>query len=697
MFEEAKWICAKEDNEEGSVIIRKKFIGLRGAKKAMLKICALGYGVAKINGKDVTQDVLTTPFTEFSKRALYNEYDVTALLLEGENVLTVEIGNGWYNPVGSTWDYEKAPWRDKKKLIFELSIEYEEATKTIVSDMDCKSESGAVIFNHLREGEIFDARLYNEKVQRADFDDSAMQGVAFCNPPGGIIDKAEIPPIRERKILKGKEIKNGIYDFGENTSGYAHISLGGAKRGDEIKLIYAEIFDGEDIDAEHFNHFKNHMGHVDTYIASGKAREEWHPHFVYHGFRYIKVENAPKDFEIEARVVYTDFDIVGKFSCNDEMLNKIHEASMRSTLTNYHSIPTDCPHREQNGWTGDAALSCEQALMNFDMTAAYKKWMNDFKDVQRPNGQLPGIVPTGGWGYNWGSGPAWDAAMFCIPWNVYNLTGDCSLIKQMYPNMKLYMEYINARAVSFIADFGLGDWCPPDDNRVCPNNVTDTAYYYYFAKTMEKCAEIMGDGGAEYKETALRVRAAWRERFMNDKSLRIYQTYYACGIYFGLFDEEEKAEMAKRLAALIKENDYHIDCGILGTKYIFTALSENGYIELLYKMITNPTYPSYAYWINEGMTTFGEKWNMTCSRNHHMYSEVDHWFYKYLGGITFKRGEAFVSPMLLKEVSEVEASCRGVRVSRKGNEVKVLLPYGGTVKIGGKEEKKKAGEYVFKI
>src|SRR5699024_277246 len=132
----------------------------------------------------------------------------------------------------------------------------------------------------------------------------------------------------------------------------------------------------------------------------------------------------------------------------------------RSTLTNFHSIPTDCPHREQNGWTGDAQLSAEQALLNFDMTDAYRKWLRDFVDCQRPSGQLPGIVPTGGWGYNWGSGPAWDSALILIPYYVWRYTGDLSLIQEFWPNMVQYMDYLSTMTVDGLVDFGLGDWCP---------------------------------------------------------------------------------------------------------------------------------------------------------------------------------------------------------------------------------------------
>jgi alpha-L-rhamnosidase len=243
-----------------------------------------------------------------------------------------------------------------------------------------------------------------------------------------------------------------------------------------------------------FNKADNLMlKHTDIFVCDGSERQEFYPLFCYHGFRYVKIENAPENIEVYAENAHTDLERIGSFECNDEMLNSIHSATVRSVLTNYHGMPTDCPHREQNGWTGDAQLSSEAALMNFDMVSAYEKWMNDFKDMQRPNGQLPGVIPSADWGYNFGSGPAWDSALFIIPWTVYKFTGDISLIKSMWQNMLTYMDYMSRQADDYICDYGLADWCSPIDRPQHPAVVTDTAYYYHDAVLMSKMAELMGE------------------------------------------------------------------------------------------------------------------------------------------------------------------------------------------------------------
>lgn len=301
--------------------------------------------------------------------------------------------------------------------------------------------------------------------------------------------------------------------------------------------------------------------------------ETWEPRFTYHGFQYIQVTGFPGIPTIDSlcgRVVHTAFESLGSFECSNELLNKIQQCARWSTLTNYHGIPTDCPHREKNGWTGDAALSAEQVLLNFNPMTAYIKWLQDFKDIQRPSGQLPGIVPTGGWGFNWGS------AVLLIPWCLYVYCGDVSVLENMYDSMKNYVDFMTSMADEHIVDFGLGDWCPPTggfDVYKCPSAVTDTAYYY--GKLVEQ-VEVQGR---------------------------------------------------------------HIDCGILGAKYVMHLLTGLGRADLAYIIATQTTFPGWGHWIVQGATSLWETWEGDASRNHHMFSDISAWFYKGLAGINPDPGE----------------------------------------------------------
>ena len=230
--------------------------------------------------------------------------------------------------------------------------------------------------------------------------------------------------------------------------------------------------------------------------------------------------------------------------------------------------------------------------------------MADFRDVQRPSGQLPGVVPTGGWGFNWGSGPAWDSAFILIPLYVWRYRKDARLLEENWDAMERYMRYFDSMAMDYIADFGLGDWCPPETTVMCPSALTDTAYYYVDACAMAEAARVLDKDPAHYRALAGNIRRAFREKFLkNGLPQPEGQTAIACALYQSLLNEDEKPAAAARLAQLVEENGFHIDCGILGNKYIYRSLSDAGYGEVLYKMITNPTCPSYAYWLASGIST----------------------------------------------------------------------------------------------
>ena len=383
---------------------------------------------------------------------------------------------------------------------------------------------------------------------------------------------------------------------------------------------------------------------TDKYVLKGEGVEIWEPRFTYHGFRYVEVTGFPDKPTPEnlcGCVVHTSLESLGEFECSNEMFNAIQECARRSTLTNFHGVPTDCPHREKNPWTGDAQVSAEQALLNFNPTTAYMKWMRDFKDVQRKSGQLPGIVPTGGWGFNWGSGPAWDSAVILIPWYVYLYKGDISLIEEMYSVMTKYIDFMSSMAYGHIVNFGLGDWCPPEggpSGHKCPAEVTDTAYYFIDALIVSKIAVLLNkrEDAAKYGELAKNIRKAFREKFIDFRTGTVKgdcQTSYACVLYQGLADEDEEAGFLEKLVSQVKTQNEHIDCGILGAKYIMHALTEFGRADLAYGIANQRTFPGWGYWIEQGATTLWEKWNGDSSRNHHMFSDISAWFYKGLAGI----------------------------------------------------------------
>lgn len=683
MFEKSKWISySHEEKTDGSFIFRKKFEFEKNVKNAVLNIIMLGYGIVKINGRNVTNGVLTTPFTAFDKRVLYSIYDVTDII-ESKFALSIHLGNGLYNDNCPHWNYSTSSWRHHPKAIVELNIEFEdETTITCVSDSSWRTEKGPVVFNHAREGETYDAREEIKGWELYDFDDSSFKNAVICKAPGGILIPSKIPEPRVIRTLTPISCDNGIYDFGENISGRVRI-FASITCGDKLTVEYAEVIKDGYPD-RHINMYisESKTGHEnkDIFISDG-IKKEYASSFSYHGFRYVKITGNADNLKVIAEVIHSDIKTIGSFESSDELLNKIHKASVNSTLTNYMSIPTDCPHREQNGWTGDSCISAQQALMNFDMLKLYDKWIDDIIATQRPSGQISCIVPNPSWGYNWGSGPAWDAALMLIPYYVYQNTGDKSVIKKANDAQKKYLGFLNTMQEDNIIDFGLGDWDPPKTCNPCPVSVTDTAYYYAFFKIMAKYAEILEESPDKYLSRADEIKKSFRDKFLSDETLYNKQTFLACIIYQGLCTKEEEIKFSEMLNRLVIENDYHFDCGILGMKYIFTVLSEHGYTETLYRAVINPDMPSYAYWINQGNSTLCETWEMDQSLNHHMYSEVDYWFYRYIAGIRIDYPEIIIEPCFV--VESAKAKHKDIEVSWNSETITVNVPKEATMIING--------------
>jgi alpha-L-rhamnosidase len=325
---------------------------------------------------------------------------------------------------------------------------------------------------------------------------------------------------------------------------------------------------------------------------------------------------------LEALVMHTDVDSVGAFESSNELLNKIQQATRWSYVNNLHGHPTDCPHREKNGWTGDAHLAAEAGLYNFDAAAMYAQWMLDFQDEQKPTGELPGIVPTGGWGYAWGNGPAWDSAYILIPWYLYQYHGDLRILARHYEHMKRYVDYLATKAKDGIVSIGLGDWCPA--GTTTPASVTSTAYYYVDAQIVARCAERLGktDDAAKYTRLADTIRSAFNRAFLNPQTKQYAngsQTALSCALYQGLVNPADREAVVAHLVAEIERRNNHLDCGILGTKYLIHALSDHGRADLAYRVVTQTTFPSWGHWIQQGATTLWENWNGEGTHNHVMF------------------------------------------------------------------------------
>ena len=682
---QAKWIGRTEDkNPNPAPLFRKTFEVNGKIKSAKIAVCGLGYHELRVNGEKVGDHVLDPGYTRYDRRMLYVTHDVTKLLKSGKNALGVMLGNGFYNvTTKNAWDFDNAPWRAAPRVCLVLKIETDKGQSILVTDSSWKTQTGAIVYDNIYGGETYDARLEKSGWDTAGFDDSGWNAAKIVASPGGKLTQQTLPPIRVTRTIKPAKLtepKPGVFvfDMGENTTGWAQLSVKGAA-GTCVKLRFAERLN-KDGTLDNF-HIAEHTGRRDPggrfqteeYICKGTGSSEtYEPRFTYHGFQYVEVTGYPGKPTLDSlrgRIAHTDLKSIGEFACSNELLNKIQAATRRSYLSNFFSIPTDCPHREKNGWTGDAHLAAEQGLLNFDSASAYTKWIQDLADEQKPTGELPGIVPSSGWGYEWGNGPAWDSAFLLLPYYVYQYTGDSSLLTTHYGQMKRYVDYLTTRADNGIVSIGLGDWVPYETET--PVNVTSTAYYYRDALIVAEAARLLGNAkdAAKYSALASSIKQAFNAKFYN-KATGLYangsQTALSCALYQGLTTPENRVVVLRNLVNAIEKRNYHIDTGILGAKYVLNTLMENGREDVAFRIVTQKDLPSWGWWIEQGATTLWEDWKGEASRNHIMFGDISAWFYKALAGIRTDLsspgyGQIVIRPFVPEGLTFARASYDSVR------------------------------------
>jgi alpha-L-rhamnosidase len=618
----------------------RKSFACNAAGKAEIHICGLGYYELYLNGEKVGDHVLDPVVTQYDKRAHYVTYDVSSALRPGENVLGVILGNGWYNcHTPEAWHFDKAVWLDYPKLLLELEVD---GQMILGSDTSWKTKAGPIVFDGLRNGETYDARLELGNWLATDYDDQSWQAAAQVMGPGGVVEPQTMPPCKVMQTLPAAQswtLDNGdrVYDIGQNMVGWARIAVSGAA-GTEVILKYGERLKDRAVDQDHIGCFiKGGDFQTDRYILKGDGVEVWEPRFTYHGFQYVSIRGAAEIHKVEGRVVHTAFPQIGRFECSNPILQKLQTNTVWSYIGNFVGIPTDCPHREKNGWMGDANLAAETGLYNFAAGSSYNQWMETIADAQRPNGQLPGIVPTSGWGYNWGSGPAWDSAFILIPWYVYLYDGDTTAIHAHYDAMKRYVDFCSSMATDHIVSFGLGDWCHVDGARMADPAVTSTAYYYVDVLTLAKFAGIAGRRGdqAHYETLAADIKQAFNKRFYRGDGIYAKGEMMAlgCALYQGLVEDSQKAQVVAKLVEAVEASGCKIDFGILGAKYVPRALAAHGHVALAYRMFSQTDFPGWGHWITQGATTLWEAWIGDSSLNHIMFGDISAWMYQYLAGI----------------------------------------------------------------
>ena len=642
--------------------------------EATAYVCGLGFYEFSLNGKKVGNSEFAPLWSDYDKSVYYNTYDVTEQLRYGENAVGILLGNGFYNVQGGRYRKLQISF-GPPTLLFELVINYEDGTRTIVrSDNEWKYDLSPVTFNCIYGGEDYDARREQKGWNQAGFDDSHWRPVVMQEAPKGVLRPQMAPPVKimERydiqKVTKlnteqitaaSKSTKRTVdpsafvLDMGQNLAGFPEITVRG-KRGQKVTLLVAEALTDEGA----CNQRQTGRQHYYEYTLKGEGDETWHPRFSYYGFRYIQVEGAvlkgqknpqklPVLKNIQSCFVYNSAKKVSMFESSSPIFNAAHRLIEKAVRSNMQSVFTDCPHREKLGWLEQVHLNGPGLLYNYDLTAYAPQIMQNMADAQHSNGAMPTTAPEyvvfEGPGMDaFAESPEWGGSLVIFPFMYYETYGDDSLIRKYYSNMRRYVDYLKTRADNHILSFGLGDWYDYGDfragfSRNTPVPLVATAHYYMTVMYLIEAAKMVGNDYdiRYYSSLADDIRIAFDKRFLNNDTAQ-YGTGSQCSNALPLF--LHMTQDKKVFMNLIKDVEAHgnrLTTGDVGNRYLIQTLARNDQHELIYKMFNHEEAPGYGFQLKFGATTLTEQWDprQGSSWNHFMMGQIDEWFFNSLVGI----------------------------------------------------------------
>ena len=622
--------------------------------RARLYVSALGTYDLSVNGNAVSDAVLAPGWTDYDQRLLYQAYDVTSLLEPGSNVIAAIVADGWAcSFYGFDGRRRGAHYAQTPQLLAQLMVDRADGSSEVVaSDETWRTSTGAVSHADLLMGERRNFR--NEPVgwRLPDFDDSDWcpprcyrHGTALIADPG--------PPVRPHECLPAVRVEvladgTAIADFGQNLAGWVEIQTE-HRTEPEIVVRHGEVCDASGrVYVENLRTARQ----VDSYALSGDG-ELLAPRFTFHGFRYAEITGLGADAAratITARVVHSDIPQTGRFECSSPMVTQLHGNIDWGQRSNFISVPTDCPQRDERlGWLGDAQVFVQTASYNRDVAAFFSKWMDDVVDAQLPNGAFSDFAPR--LNHDWAGAPAWADAGVIVPWTMYKMYGDRALLERHYEAMAAWLAWLAAsnpdRRWSRELGNNYGDWLAPvrDDT---PRELLATAYFAYDAQLMARIAQALGreDDAAGYRILAAEVRDAFQRHYVRDDGQveSRTQTAYVLALHMDLVPDELRPMAASHLVEAIATEQWHLSTGFVGVGYLLPVLSENGYSDVAYRLLEQRSYPSWLYPIEHGATTVWERWDgwteergfqspRMNSFNHYSLGSVGEWLYRFVLGI----------------------------------------------------------------
>lgn len=639
-----------------SIILRKEFRPGAEIQSAKLYISGLGHYELSLNGKKIGESEFAPLWSDYDKTVYYNIYDVTENLQNEENAIGVILGNGMYNVIGERYAKFFVSF-GPPTLFFNLKVTYADGSEELVSsDSGWKYDKSPITFNTLFGGEDYDATLEQEGWDQPGFDDSHWKEVVLQEAPKGQLTAQTAPPVKveeEYEIQEITEPEPGVYvlDMGQNLSGFPSIKVQGEK-GQKIRIWVGEKLKEDGTVAQGGSGGPYYY----DYTLKGGEEEQWQPRFSYYGYQYVQLEDAnfkeqkredlPTVLDVTSKFVHNSAGIVGSFECSNEIFNQSHELINKAIRSNFHSVFTDCPHREKLGWLEETHLNGPGLFFNYDLRAVIPKLMRDIADAQHADGLIPNIAPEYiVFGGDFTDSPEWGVAGVVLPWMYYQYYGDPSLIEEYYEVMKDYVDYLTSTSEDHIVSHGLGDWYDYGEHAAgysknSPIALSATSHYFYGSKFMEKAARMLGkeEDASKYGRLTQEIRNAFNEEFF-DPETKEYGTgsqfSNAVPLFMEIAEPEDRDAVMENLLAEIEQRGYRLTTGDVGNRYLFQALARNGENEVMYKMHNHYDAPGYGFQIEFGVTTLTEQWDPRKgnSWNHFMMGQIEEWFYRSLAGI----------------------------------------------------------------
>ena len=716
----AKWIGAPTYTGGTSVIpapmLRKGFTLDKNVKNAKIYICGLGLFELKVNGTIPDDSVLNPADTQYQETVSYCAYDVTPLLQQGENAVTVELGCGFYNlSTDISVGFSSGVWKDDPKLLLELYVEYEDGSKeTVVSDESWRCyEDGPVRSDNIYCGEVYDAGKEVAGWTAPDFDDSSWKTARLAAAPTGKLKYENMEPMRRVRsfmpTVEQLDEDTWLVYCPEYCTGWARISFAKAQKGESIRIRYFQrdyerkngltLTEGDEV----------YQLQSYTYIAKGVPGETYEPKFSYAGYELIEITGYTGQLKPEDIVCYTvasDVENIGDFSSGNVMVNKLHEAMVRTMICNMQGKPTDTPIFEKLGWTGDYNGTIKTFNYNFDVSNFLGHFLYNLRDTSKAYGKEEGhlieFAPAGhGSGY---FAPVWTQMYVNSIYAAWHENGQLSLVEEHYDYMRknadYYIRKINGGSEPWIweaTEFGaasgqgnmLGDWAAPafGSAPTAPpegGSLYNTAAVYRVMREMAEICTAMGDvfAAENYKVAADNIKANFNRYYYNaekgyyesdyrseTQSVEVRSEYRQAlnlvALHMGFTTEENHDIVLQNLIADIRKKNNHADVGSVGAELILPVLTNEGYHDLALEVLLQTDYPSWGGWIETGSTTCLEGWKTTNrSFCHYFLGTYDEWFYQNLGGIRDPRDgykTVTICPEIYPELRFINASVNTVR------------------------------------